>query len=306
MIPFIIAGAIGYGIAKLLEEDKAPKYADGGSVLLAPNGKPSNLTPEQYKLVRTKAFISWFGDWENDPTNASKVVDENGEPKIMYHQTSETIKDIIYNEGLFKKGFEVASKNDKETPYGFFFKKTKTDIGLKGKEQISVFLNSKKPLVFKTRGYINIFFNDTIYGFLENNLNYKTNDIDYDAQFQKEWQSMKNENIIYDSVKGKLFYEDFDKKTRKILDDWREKNDNISFMQKKLIENYLKDNQYDSMIIEYDEGSFGRQTDTTIVFESNQIKLADGTNTTFDGNNPDIRYAGGGAIKVKKITGEFR
>ena len=31
---------------------------------LSPNGKPSNLTPEQYKLVRTPAFKKWFGDWE--------------------------------------------------------------------------------------------------------------------------------------------------------------------------------------------------------------------------------------------------
>jgi hypothetical protein len=38
------------------------KYAKGG--LIAPNGKPSNLTPEQYKLVRTTAFKNWFGDWE--------------------------------------------------------------------------------------------------------------------------------------------------------------------------------------------------------------------------------------------------
>jgi hypothetical protein len=172
---------------------------------LAPNGKPSNLTPEQYKLVRTPEFKAWFGDWENDLENSSKVVDENGEPKIMYHQTSDTIKDIIYNEGLFKKGFELASKNDKDTPYGFFFKKTKTDIGLKGKEQISVFLNSKKPLIFQNRDYINIFFNDKIDGFLENNLEYKTNDIDYDAQFQKEWQSLKE--IVYDSIEGKLFYD---------------------------------------------------------------------------------------------------
>ena len=58
------------------------------SKLLAPNGKPSNLTPEQYKLVRTPAFKKWFGDWENDPSNASKVVDDNGEPKVVTHSTS--------------------------------------------------------------------------------------------------------------------------------------------------------------------------------------------------------------------------
>ena len=32
MLPYLIAGAIGYGIAKLFEDDKAPKYADGGLV----------------------------------------------------------------------------------------------------------------------------------------------------------------------------------------------------------------------------------------------------------------------------------
>ena len=52
---------------------------------LAPNGKPSNLSPEQYKLVRTPAFKKWFGDWETDPENASKVLDENGEPLVVYH-----------------------------------------------------------------------------------------------------------------------------------------------------------------------------------------------------------------------------
>ena len=52
--------------------------------LLAPNGKPSNLTERQYAQVRTKAFKEWFGDWENDPTNSSKVVDENGEPLVVY------------------------------------------------------------------------------------------------------------------------------------------------------------------------------------------------------------------------------
>lgn len=55
--------------------------------LLAPNGKPSNLTEEQYVQVRTKAFKDWFGDWENNPKEASKVVDENSEPLVVYHES---------------------------------------------------------------------------------------------------------------------------------------------------------------------------------------------------------------------------
>ena len=62
---------------------KAPRDKEGR--LLAPNGKLSNLTERQYAQVRTKAFKEWFGDWENDPQNASKVIDKNGEPLVVYH-----------------------------------------------------------------------------------------------------------------------------------------------------------------------------------------------------------------------------
>jgi hypothetical protein len=40
---------------------------------------------------------------------------------------------------------------------------------------------------------------------------------------------------------------------------------------------------------------------TYVAFKSNQIKLADGTNTTFDKKNPDIRFEQGGEIKIDKI-----
>ena len=58
-----------------------------GTYLKAPNGADTKLTPEQWAMVRTENFKNWFGDWENDPENASKVVDENGEPMVMYHGT---------------------------------------------------------------------------------------------------------------------------------------------------------------------------------------------------------------------------
>lgn len=65
--------------------DKAKK---DGTFMKAPNGKHTNLTERQWVQVRTKAFKDWFGDWENDPKNASKVVDENGEPLVVYHGTT--------------------------------------------------------------------------------------------------------------------------------------------------------------------------------------------------------------------------
>ena len=67
------------------EEDNVKlKYSESGK-LLAPNGKPSNLPEYLARYTRTSVFKDWFGDWENDPKNSSKVVDENGEPALVYH-----------------------------------------------------------------------------------------------------------------------------------------------------------------------------------------------------------------------------
>lgn len=57
-------------------------------LLQAPNWKPSNLDERLWLLVRTKNFKMWFWDWENEKDLSSKVVDENWEPKIMYHWTN--------------------------------------------------------------------------------------------------------------------------------------------------------------------------------------------------------------------------
>lgn len=73
--------------AKRQYEKVAAKYKGTSLWLKAPNGKPTKLTERQWVQVRTKAFKDWFGNWENDPANASKVVDENGEPMVVYHGT---------------------------------------------------------------------------------------------------------------------------------------------------------------------------------------------------------------------------
>lgn len=70
-----------------LQAIKDQAKADG-SFMKAPNGRPTNLTEKQWLQVRTPEFKEWFGDWESDPANASKVVDENGEPMVVYHGTS--------------------------------------------------------------------------------------------------------------------------------------------------------------------------------------------------------------------------
>ena len=37
--------------------------------------------------VQSQQFKRWFGDWQNDPAHASKVVNADGTLKVVYHQT---------------------------------------------------------------------------------------------------------------------------------------------------------------------------------------------------------------------------
>lgn len=78
---------------------------NGYSIDKAPNGADSILfqslldrTKNRQQALIEKAkiysdnFLKWFGDWtSNDDTNVSKVVDENNEPKLLYHGGAKNI-----------------------------------------------------------------------------------------------------------------------------------------------------------------------------------------------------------------------
>ena len=188
----------------------------GGDMLLAPNGKKSNLTPEQYNLVRTPEFISWFGDWINEPENASKVVDENGEPLVCYHKTNNKFT-------IFDKE-KLGSSSGWDTAYFGFYFSNKYEKTAYGKIAVKCFLNIKNPYYIISETY---------------------SDFDYD-------------------------YKKFD------------------------VNNFSEN---DGVIIKTNRLILGDKADKHFVaFESNQIKLSNGTNTTFDSNNPDIRFDDGGDV----------
>ena len=103
-----------------LKAEKEKIVADAkanGTYMTAPNGEKTKLNAEQWATVRTTNFKNWFGDWENDPENASKVVDENGEPMVVWHGRSAEFNTFEKKEGVrFIMGLE-----DKVKAEGFFF-----------------------------------------------------------------------------------------------------------------------------------------------------------------------------------------
>jgi hypothetical protein len=200
--------------AMLIQETKikSKKYEKGG--LLAPNGKPSNLNPEQYKIVRTLEFKKWFGDWENDPQNASKVIDENGEPLVCYHGSPNLFNifdvdkiGLVTDYGFFGRGFYFTAE------------KIEAKKLLNSKYVYTVFLNIKNPIN------------------------------------QNDWLGY-DESV---SFTKKIKLEGFDGIFVNLP--------NVSINENKFIYDYWY-----------------------IAFQPNQIKLADGTNTTFDENSYMVAF----------------
>ena len=145
------------------------KAIANGTFMKAPNGNPTNLTERQWLQVRTKEFINWFGDWINDPENASKVVDENGEPLVVYHgnRTKNKIKEFEYNKigsehNPLLFGFWFIDDYD-IAKYEYSINYKYTDNGRKEEhgEVLPVFLNIKNPIIKKQK---NIRIEDSPYG----------------------------------------------------------------------------------------------------------------------------------------------
>lgn len=124
--------------SKEMQDILANAKRDSEGHLLAPNDKKSNLTERQYAQVRTKAFKDWFGDWENNPSEASKVVDENGEPLVVYHNTP-----FEFN-GVFDMDHKSRIMPWTSEPFGHVGTQ-ETANKIKG-TQFALFLNIRNPL----------------------------------------------------------------------------------------------------------------------------------------------------------------
>lgn len=115
------------------------KAVADGTFMKAPNGANTNLTEDQWLSVRTAAFKSWFGDWEHDPENASKVVDENGEPRVVYHGSGAKFNTFSH---------KFAMKNGAVKGRGFYFTDDQgyaEGFAPKGGHLFKVFLNLRNP-----------------------------------------------------------------------------------------------------------------------------------------------------------------
>jgi len=84
--------------------------------LITSEGLPSRLSEHQYKQVRTIRFKSFFGDWQSDPENSSKIINKvTGEPLVLYRGDGTKYRDEYVVKGDDVRDMET--KNDQ----GIFF-----------------------------------------------------------------------------------------------------------------------------------------------------------------------------------------
>lgn len=192
-------------------------------------------------------------------------------PKIKYHQTTEEAK-----KSILKKGFDskiLGSRSTDNLPDGVYLKSSNRDIGLKGKEQLSVFSSNKSKAYFRDR-------ND-----FDEYVSSKSEKIKSLMDKEKRIDSFmsKKSDKLFDKVKKQR--DSIRKKTGDIqkarltkgkMDRffyrWRELNKTISKEIRDESTALFRKEGKDSVVILRDEGSFGRFTDTEIVFDDKKVK----------------------------------
>ncbi len=289
----------------IIEKGKASGHIvvneKGRTICLASNGKPSNLDIGQWAQVRTKSFKAWFGDWEDPKAEHSQVIDENGEPLVVYHGT---------RQGGFREFDETMGGENTSAPKGSMFftasrsvarsyGKYNDEVDLKGEEDedgdiyydeeqegvYSCFLNLRQPEEvdfydnnWNHDAYIVESFTD--YAFYDENGDYKFfYDYDEALEFAREKYAGETnsagEPLSDEELAEKVIY------YPRVTDD--------------IVRDALDGGWADGVIIRNvdDNGHWGSGgiSDDYIVFSPKSVKSATQNVGTFNPNDADITHS---------------
>ena len=206
--------------------------------------------------IKSDNFKNWFGDWENNPSKASKVVNEDGTPKAVYHGTSNGgfwfFDTYGSNFGLFGNGSYFTESKNVADSY--------TNKGKGNNKQVyEVYLNIRNPI-----------------------------DMDAKADISKWNKAFEKQDIDVVAREG-----DSNEQVYKKLIEELEYNDYSKYEAEEIVSDIFRyDMGYDG-ITHIGGGRFydgSERHRVWIAFDPEQVKSATDNVGTFDKNNADIRY----------------
>ena len=161
-----VAGEVGVflrNVRKAAKDTGATKNTtgEGGVKFSREMDTVKALSPVEEKIsnvTESQQFKRWFGDWKNHPENASKVVNADGTPKVVYHGTNMEFWEFDLtktgnnfgemSEGLFFFTNKKSGYPDSAVDYA------RNAAKKEGKERIvEAYLDIKKPLRLDSKGY---------------------------------------------------------------------------------------------------------------------------------------------------------
>ncbi len=278
---------------------------DGSIHSIRENG--SNVKPKFTDVTQTQQFKRWFGD--------SKVVNEDGTPKVVYHG-SENFGFTTFKSGtkFFTDDVDVATSYSQDGKgVSNIDTSLYTDVDSLSIDELverinnQVFADDDDKLIVDTQKYDTTYYKkgEAVGRFINSNgdgigtysissLRSWIKQLGFNGGVYAVYLKMTNPLVIED-VGG--FSRDL-RLTGKIAKDLKGKTDTDRVAE------YAKEHGYDGVIFReiYDMGykkDIVKTSNIYVVFDSTQIKSATDNIGTFDGSNPDIRYSKG--LKVIDI-----
>lgn len=235
-------------------------------------------------VTKTPEFRRWFGD--------SKVLDQWGDPLVLYHQTSKEAEPAIEREG-FDLGKGRARLGDEVMPDGIFLKPGTTDIGLGAAEpeqtaQIPLFARIENPLRIADRDALSKWLanRDPEYELLAAAATGydRTTKAEYDAWDEAERAKVR----ALPQEEQRPAYRAYLDEAKVRIDRWIADNQQRATAARVRATQVIREAGHDGVIVEKDVGSWGRKTKTYVVFEPTQVKAVYKNAGTFDPADPSI------------------
>ena len=242
-----------------------------------------SLSPEiQRKQQESTNFKNWFGDWENDPEHASKVVDKDGRPLVVYHGTPKG-GFYVFDTKEGKKG-----RSKQQLDFGSHFTPNEEQASeYQGKNQRNknrkvypVYLNLKNPIDVTQDGE-HIILSKPL-----------TNDPSYALSAHPELVDVLHNVLTKQELKKYRLSDSYNE----VYNLWNMLNDMSPKRAREVIEALGFDGvKYDAR---YQMGGLvapgyknERRDVSYIALRPEQIKSATENNGDFSRSNPDIRYS---------------